>query len=80
MTKHVVSNEQCVHMWAQRPANSLHLQTLVDKGACSDRVELFRERFGESVRVTEALCVKVGIAVSEKCDVDHIQPALRLVR
>ena len=38
----------------------LHLQTLIDKGACSDQVKLFRERFGKSVRVTEALCVRAA--------------------
>jgi hypothetical protein len=38
----------------------LHLKTLQEHGACTDQVKLFRKRFGESVRVTEALCVKVA--------------------
>jgi cell division septum initiation protein DivIVA len=38
----------------------LHLQELIDKGACPDQVRLFRKRFGKSVSVTVALCVKVA--------------------
>ena len=38
----------------------LHIQTLIDKGACSNQVELFRAMFGESVNVTQELCVSVA--------------------
>ena len=38
----------------------LHLKTLQELGACANQVELFRKRFGKSVRVTKALCVKVA--------------------
>ena len=38
----------------------LHLKTLTDQGACDEQVELFRKRFGESVRVTDTLCIKVA--------------------
>lgn len=37
----------------------LSLQTLIDKGACLSQVELFREKFGESVEVTESLANQV---------------------
>jgi hypothetical protein len=38
----------------------LHLKTLQEHGACANQVKLFRKRFGGSIRVTEALCVKVA--------------------
>ena len=38
----------------------LELQTLVNNGACAEQVRLFREKFGESVFVTEDLCVSVA--------------------
>ncbi len=38
----------------------LELQTLVNNGACAEQVKLFREKFGESVLVTEDLCVSVA--------------------
>jgi hypothetical protein len=38
----------------------LHLQTLIDKGACRDQVRLFGREFGKSVRVTESLCRRVA--------------------
>jgi hypothetical protein len=38
----------------------LKLSTLIDLGACPDQVELFRKTFGESVRVTEKLCLSVS--------------------
>ncbi len=41
---------------------TLTLQTLIDKGACSEQVELFRSKFGTSVRVTQRLCVSVAYA------------------
>ena len=39
-------------------ARTLTLQTLIDKDACQSQVDLFRQHFGPSVEVTEALCVK----------------------
>ncbi len=41
-------------------SRTLTLQTLIDKGACYAQVELFRSRFGTSVRVTQRLCVSVA--------------------
>ena len=41
---------------------TLTLRTLIDKGACSEQVELFRVRFGKSVHVTQRLCVSVADA------------------
>ena len=38
----------------------LHIQTLIDKGACANQVELFRSTFGDSVNVTQKLCVSVA--------------------
>jgi hypothetical protein len=38
----------------------LHLKTLQELDACADQVRLFRKCFGESIRVTKALCVKVA--------------------
>ena len=38
----------------------LTLATLIDKGACSSQVDLFRSRFGESVEVTAELCASVA--------------------
>ena len=38
----------------------LTVQTLIDKGACSSQVELFRSMFGEQVRVTQKLCASVA--------------------
>ena len=43
-------------------SRALTLQTLIDKGACSKQVELFRVRFGKSVHVTQRLCVSVADA------------------
>jgi hypothetical protein len=40
-------------------SRTLTLKTLIDKGACDAQVELFRAKFGESVRVTQRLCVSV---------------------
>ena len=37
----------------------LTAKLLESKGACPNQVALFRERFGESVQVTEELCVAV---------------------
>jgi hypothetical protein len=41
-------------------ASTLKVQTLIRKGACKDQVSLFRDRFGNSVEVTEALCLSVA--------------------
>ena len=38
----------------------LKLATLVELGACESQTGLFKEKFGESVRVTEKLCEKVA--------------------
>jgi hypothetical protein len=38
----------------------LHLQTLIDNGACPEQVKLFLRKFGKSVRVTESLCRRVA--------------------
>ena len=38
----------------------LHLQTLIDNGACASQVALFRELYGDKVRVTQKLCVAVA--------------------
>ena len=38
----------------------LHLQTLIDNGACHGQVKLFERKFGKSVRVTESLCRRVA--------------------
>jgi hypothetical protein len=37
----------------------LKLSTLIGLNACPDQVKLFRKTFGESVRVTERLCLSV---------------------
>jgi hypothetical protein len=42
----------------------LKLSTLIDLGACSYQVKRFRKTFGESVRVTEKLC----LSASDKFD------------
>lgn len=39
---------------------TLTLKQLTYAGACEGQVELFRERFGESVKVTEELCRSVA--------------------
>ena len=38
----------------------LKLATLVELGACESQTGLFKEKFGESVQVTEELCEKVA--------------------
>jgi hypothetical protein len=45
-------------------SRTLTLQTLIDKDACEDQVDLFRAKFGESVEVTEALCRSVAFEFS----------------
>jgi hypothetical protein len=39
-------------------SRTLTLATLKAKGACSEQVALFRQIFGQSVEITEALCVE----------------------
>ena len=51
----------------------LELQTLVNNGACVEQVRLFREKFGESVFVTENLCASVA------CEFDFDWAARRLL-
>jgi hypothetical protein len=41
-------------------ASTLKVQTLIRKGACRDQVSLFRATFGESVEVTEGLCLSIA--------------------
>jgi hypothetical protein len=41
-------------------SRTLTLQTLIDKRACVEQIDLFRAKFGESVEVTEALCRSVA--------------------
>ena len=36
----------------------IELKTLKELGACSEQVELFEKLFGDSVEVTEELCLK----------------------
>ncbi len=38
----------------------IHLQTLIDKRACASQTDLFRAMFGDSVNVTQKLCVSVA--------------------
>src|SRR5208282_2710189 len=38
----------------------LHIQQLIDRKACQEQVDLFRAKFGESVDITEELCVSVA--------------------
>ena len=53
-------------------SRTLTLQTLIDKGACSEQVELFRVRFGKSVRVTQRLCVSVAYAFDWNWAAQHL--------
>ena len=39
-------------------SRTLTLQTLIEKEACEEQVRLFKKMFGDSVLVTEELCVK----------------------
>ena len=48
------------------------VQTLIDKGACYAQVELFRAKFGESVRVTQRLCVSVADAFDWNWAAGHL--------
>ena len=56
-------------------SRTLTLQTLIDKGACSEQVELFRTRFGTSVRVTQRLCVSVADAFAWGWAAQHLLSA-----
>ena len=46
------------------PSRVLTLAALKRKGACADQIALFRDKFGDSVVVTEALCVEHAAAFS----------------
>jgi hypothetical protein len=54
----------------------LKLSTLIELGACSDQVELFRKTFGESVRVTEKLCLSVSDKFAWTWAASHLLSAL----
>ena len=41
-------------------SRTLLLSTLIEKGACLEQVALFRETFGESVRITPERCFSVA--------------------
>ena len=43
-------------------SRTLKLQTLIDKGACTEQVDLFRASFGEVVEVTESRCAEHACA------------------
>src|SRR6266446_4848226 len=38
----------------------LTLRTLIDKRACVDQVKLFRATFGDSIEISEPLCLSVS--------------------
>jgi hypothetical protein len=40
--------------------SKLHIKQLTDQHACADQVDLFRVLFGDSVGITEELCVSVA--------------------
>jgi hypothetical protein len=48
---------------------------LRNASACSDQVDLFRERFGESVDVTEATCLAVADLFDWYWAAAHLLPA-----
>jgi hypothetical protein len=56
----------------------LKLSTLIDLGACSDQVELFRKTFGESVRVTEKFCLSASDKFSWRWAAYQLLSAQRL--
>ena len=39
-------------------ANVITLDVLIEKKACQDQVDLFKQHFGESVEITEEICLK----------------------
>ena len=51
---------------------TLVLAGILDKGACYAQVELFRAKFGESVIVTQPLCVSVADAFSWNWAARHL--------
>jgi hypothetical protein len=53
----------------------LKLSTLIGLNACSDQVELFGETFGESVRVTEKLCLSVSDKFAWSWGASHLLSA-----
>jgi hypothetical protein len=56
-------------------SRTLTLQILIDKGACLEQVELFRAKFGTSVRVTQRLCVSVADAFAWDWAAQHLLSA-----
>ena len=50
----------------------LTLQTLIDKGACSSQVELFRTTFGDSVRVTLKLARQMADRFDWGCAAEQV--------
>ena len=57
-------------------SRTLTIQTLIGKGACPEQVELFRAKFGESVRVTQRLCVSVADAFAWNWAAQHLLSTL----
>ena len=53
----------------------LTLQTLINKGACSSQVELFRSMFGKQVRVTQKLCASVADKFDFRWAASHLLSA-----
>jgi hypothetical protein len=47
-------------VFVMKKSRILELSTLIGLNACRDQVELFRVNFGESVEVTEELCLSVS--------------------
>ncbi len=50
----------------------IHLQTLIDNGACASQTDLFRKMFGDSVNVTQKLCVSVADKFDFGWAADHL--------
>ena len=53
-------------------SRTLTIQTLIDEGACYTQVELFRAKFGTSVRVTQRLCVSVADVFAWDWAAEHL--------
>jgi hypothetical protein len=59
----------------KRKSRILHVQTLIDKGACLSQVKLVRKTFGESVRVTVALCARMATQFQWEWAATHLLSA-----
>lgn len=57
------------------PSRVLTLTTLERKGACANQLALFRAKFGDSVLVTEALCVEHAATFNWSWGVDNLLTA-----